>query len=187
MPDHVPSAAGELYAITGKRGHGKSTAAEALEKTGRFVHINFADPLRQACATVYGLTTQEMLDPVLKEQVLQRWPYKSPREILQQVGTELFRNYLDETWVKAFERQVQAAWDDGFGVVCSDCRFLNEAQAVRRLGGKVIRVVDPRKTRTDEASRHASEMEQEAIIADWTITNDRTVRDLHNAMLMVVV
>jgi hypothetical protein len=48
-----------------------------------------------------------MLDPVLKEKVLERWPFKAPRELLQQIGTDLFRNYIPETWVESWKMKVR--------------------------------------------------------------------------------
>lgn len=170
-----------LVAITGKRGHGKTTAAEALMREG-YRHINFADPVRAIAATAYGLTMEEMTDPVLKELPLRRWPQRSPREILQRVGTEMFRHYLDETWTQAFERACE-----GYShVVCSDLRFLNEAATVRRLGGTVIRVVNPRKSSADAASQHVSELEMDQISVDWTIYNEQTVERLQQAVVDIV-
>ncbi|AFU86596.1 putative dNMP kinase [Caulobacter phage CcrRogue] len=185
-----------IVAITGPRGHGKSTAAAALEARG-YVHINFADPLREIAKIAYGVTMEEMLDPVLKETKLERWPFKSPREILQHIGTDMFRHYVDDTWVQAWGNKARAYLDgkvtNGFGgvrevagVVCSDCRFLNEAEMVRRLKGVIIRVQDPRKRATDAASQHASETEMAKIVPDWTITNDREIADLHAAIEMIV-
>ncbi|UTC28350.1 deoxynucleotide monophosphate kinase [Brevundimonas phage vB_BpoS-Gurke] len=170
-----------LVAITGKRGHGKSTLAEVLTRRG-YAHVNFADPLREACTTVYGVSMKEMLDPVLKETPLQRYPYKSPRELMQRIGTEMFRAYLDDTWVEAFRRSADAAIQAGApGVVCSDCRFVNEASMIRAMGGRIIKVVDPRRTRNDLYSQHQSEIEIDQVEADWTIYNERTVADLHQA------
>lgn len=201
-----------IIAFTGKRGYGKSTAAEALVRQYGYVHLNFADPLREVCALVYGVTFEEMLDPVLKEQTLDRWPYKSPRELLQQIGTDMFRDYISDTWIENWKNRVQAALSpfevevgatDGLGnpmraeggiifstpgapgVVCSDCRFLNEAEAVKALGGKLIMIDDPRKVRTDAASLHQSEMEIDLLPVDWTIRNDRGVHDLEVAAVLL--
>ncbi|AFO71718.1 putative dNMP kinase [Caulobacter phage CcrSwift] len=171
----------DLIAITGKRGHGKTTAARRLEAAG-YRHINFADPLREIAKIAYGVTDLEMSDPVLKETVLDRYPFKSPRDILQKIGTEMFRSYESDTWIEAFKRAA-----GGYShVVCSDCRFLNEAAAVRALKGRIIRVEDPRKVTKDAASQHASELEMDLIVPDWTITNDRGIDDLHNAIAMIV-
>lgn len=191
-----------IVAITGKRGHGKSTGAEALEAQG-FRHINFADPLRRVVEIVYGVTMEEMLDPVLKEKVLDRWPFKSPRELMQIVGTEMFRKtkfndgeVLDDTWIQAFKREASRYSH----VVCSDLRFPNEEGALRALTQEpvqgdlfseaaevqVIRIENPRVQNSDGAAQHASELAIDKIKADWTITNDRGVNDLHQAVRMLV-
>lgn len=178
-----------IVAFTGKRGHGKTTAAEALLQNG-YAHINFADPLRQVVGIAYGLSLEEMLDPVLKEQRLDRWPFKSPRQILQFVGTDMFRAYEDETWTRCFERAI-----GGFShVACSDLRFPNEATCLRLLREDmrddnvvlVIRVTDPRKNSTDAAAQHASETEIDKIVADVEIVNDGSVADLQRAVLKAV-
>lgn len=176
----------DIIAFTGKRGHGKTTAAEALMAKG-YQHINFADTLRQVVHLVYGVTYEEMTDPVLKETPLDRWPFKSPRELLQYVGTDMFRAYLPQTWTKCFERNIS-----GYShVVCSDLRFPNEEDCLRDLEKVedddnaivVVRVVDPKKTRTDVASQHASETEIDKIKADVTIVNDGTIADLQAGAL----
>ncbi|AXQ68699.1 putative dNMP kinase [Caulobacter phage CcrPW] len=191
----------KIIAFTGLRGHGKDTAARALVRDHGYVQVNFADPLRKVCNTVYGVTYDEMLDPVLKEKVLDRWPYKSPRELLQQIGTDMFRAYIDETWVQAWANKVREILegrgvdDNGIciidengnppaGVVCSDCRFINEAAMIASLGGTLIRIEDPRKRaklKLDERSLHQSEVEIDQLQANWTITNDRGIRDLELA------
>lgn len=184
-----------IVAFTGLRGHGKTTAADALVARYNFAHINFADPVREVCHLVYGVSYIEMLDPVLKEKVLDRYPFKSPRELLQQIGTEMFRGFIDDTWIKAFERAVTQAQIDGLpGVVCSDCRFLNEAAALRAMGASLIRITDPRKLNNrgddqkiiDVYGAHASEREIDLLPIDLTILNDRRVADLQSAALMQV-
>lgn len=170
-----------IVAITGKRGHGKTTAAQALEQQG-WRHINYGDPLRKVVHLVYGLSYEEMLDPILKEKELRRWPYLSPRAILQQVGTEMFRDYLDDTWVKAFERECEQYSH----VVCSDLRFLNEAASLRAMKATIIRVENPRKPMRDAASLHRSEREMDEIVVDWTVVNDQTVKRLQDAIVDIV-
>lgn len=178
----------KLVAVTGRRGHGKTTAAQALEQRG-YRHINFADCLKEVVSMVYGVPLAWMQDPVLKEQVLVDWPYRSPRELLQIVGTDMFRKTkfpdggaIDDTWVKNFERRASAFSH----VVCSDLRFPNEAENIRAQGGTIIKIVDPRKMLDDEASRHASETEIDKIVPDHIIVNDGTIGDLHRMVQNIV-
>ncbi|UTC29904.1 deoxynucleotide monophosphate kinase [Bajunvirus bajun] len=184
----------KIVAITGKRGHGKSTASDALEALG-YRNIAFGDPVRQVVEIVYGVSMHEMLDPVLKEQVLNRWPFKSPRELMQIVGTDMFRKTkfndgkpLDETWVKCFEREAQ----EYSHIVCSDLRFPNEADALREMAEPpaqgelfaeaevtIIKIVNPHVDLHDVASQHASETEIDKIEPDHTIINGGTIPALH--------
>lgn len=176
-----------IIAFTGKRGHGKSTAAEAAVRQYGYVHLNFADPLREVCHVAYGVTYEEMSDPVLKEKVLERWPFKSPRELLQQIGTEMFRAYLDDTWVTNWMNRASQALADAPGVVCSDCRFLNEAAAIRSVGGKIIKVERPSLVRADLAAQHQSEVEIDKIAVDRVLINDRSMADLEAAALAAII
>jgi len=172
-----------ILAFTGKRGMGKSTAAEVIVREHGYAHLNFADPLREVCSLVYGVSMHEMLDPILKEQTLARWPYKSPRELLQQIGTDMFRDYIPDTWIENWKNRVKTALKRYDGVVCSDCRFLNEASAVAAMGGVLIKVDDPRKVRTDVASLHQSEMEIDLLPIDGLIINDKAIVDLEQEAL----
>jgi hypothetical protein len=157
-----------LVAITGKRGHGKTTAAQGLERLG-FQHMNFADPVREVAQLVYGVPMGVMLDPKAKEQPLDYFPYLSPREILQKIGTELFRDGIhQDTWIEAFKRRASQFSH----VVCSDCRFPNEAEVVQELGGTLIKIVNPLLDRTDTASQHPSETSVELLTPDWVIQNN---------------
>jgi len=100
-------------------------------------------------------------------------------------------------WPK-FDALVQTgSWFDTrrvAGVVLTDCRFPNEAAAIRAAGGAIWRVVRPP---SDVAAAlgegdpiaeqwwrgHASETEQDGIKADRTICNDGTLDDLRQAVL----
>lgn len=174
-------------AFTGKKGHGKTTAARVLEKQG-YAHLNFADPVKKIGQIAYGLTDEEMSDAVLKETPLDRWPYKTPRELLQQIGTDMFRHYLPETWTRAQSRRKAEAIAVGKpGVTCSDLRFLNEEEHVRAEGGVIIRVFDPRKQEDekDEGTKHISETEMDLIRHDFEIINDGSINELHSKVMDV--
>jgi len=131
----------KLIALTGFKGSGKDESALAL--TG-YTRYGIADPVKEICAIAFGLTEEEMTgDRVLKEKGLDRWPYESPRRLMQQVGTDLFRTLWPDVWVQAMRRHILN--HEGQFIVISDLRFPNECEAVHQLGGIVVRVV-----RTDQ-------------------------------------
>jgi len=177
-----------IVGITGRRGHGKNTASEALERAG-YKHLSFADPVREIVNLVYGVPFEVMADTALKEAVLDRWPFKTPRELMQKVGTEMFRETkfnddlpLDDTWIEVFKRRAA-----GFShVVCSDVRFPNEATMIRALGGKIIKIENPRLPRVSAVDMHPSETGVDLITPDWTIQNERGIADLQTAIEMLV-
>lgn len=172
-----------LVAFCGGKSHGKTTAAQVLIDAG-YIPVNFADPLKQACTLIYGLHDIEMEDAVIKETPLKRWPFLSPRQIMQHVGTDLFRNWLPETWANAYDLKVTPLLAAGHKIVTSDTRFLNEVPRIKRGGrGLLIRVHDPRKPLGKDP--HPSEVEAMSLPQDWTILNDRTVDDLRQAVRML--
>ncbi len=154
----------KIFGITGLKGSGKDTLGDAISgHLNRGHRFNFADPLKQICKIAFGLTHDEMHDPMWKEATVDRWPYKSPRTILQHVGTELFRDHYPGIWVRNWLRLVEST----VGVViCTDYRFPDEAEALRSVGAVLIRVVRPEV----KSDGHASE-QVDNLPADIEIMN----------------
>lgn len=65
----------------------------------------------------------------------------SYRKILQLFGTDVCRYFKDYLWIEMAEKKMQDCIDLGKNVVITDVRFDNEAEAIKSLGGKVLRVV----------------------------------------------
>ena len=166
-----------IVAFTGKKRHGKSTAAQALVRRG-FTLINFADPVRKVAHDVYGLSYEEMERDDLKEAPIDRWPFLSPRDILKLVGTDMFRTHLPQTWTEWFRRAVRECGNRN--VVCGDLRFLNEAALIANLDGCTARVFNPR--RPAPTDTHASEAEMDLIRPTFTFINDRDIASLERAV-----
>lgn len=164
----------KLIALCGRKGSGKDEAAKILVGYAGFQSIAFADPLREISKIAFGLTDKEMSDRMLKEASLRRYPYDSPREILQYVGTEGFRSRWPEVWIECAKRRIREI--NAPGVVITDCRFLNEAAAVREMGGSIIKIdADDRLGPNEDP--HPSEAEIPLIEADLVIENNGTLDD----------
>lgn len=154
-----------VIGLVGYKGSGKDTVADIIARRYGFQKKPFAEPLKKTLMLVFGLTEAELNDPILKEQPLDRWPFESPRTLMQKVGTDLLRERYPGVWIEAWKHGIAAIPR----VVASDVRFLDEAAAVRQLGGLIIRVERPGRIRSDT---HASETEQLYVKHDLLIMND---------------
>lgn len=127
-----------VVGICGYKGAGKDTLGQAIVQhlDEPVIQFNFADPLKQVCGIVFG-EPERWHNPGLKEVQFPTWPHATPRYIMQKIGTEMFRKHFPGVWIKAWERRVSEC---GAHVVCTDYRFLDEADALRRVGAKLIRV-----------------------------------------------
>lgn len=169
-----------LIGVTGKKGSGKTEAADALCRVLGYTTLSFADPLRDVCRTVFGLTDDELNDRKLKESPLTRWPFQSPRELMQLVGTDMFRHHFPEVWITAFTRKYRSL--DNPQVVVPDVRFINEEKAIRALGGVIIRI----ERDLPSSDQHPSETEMDEIQADFTILNLGSLSQLKSQILNTV-
>jgi hypothetical protein len=63
--------------------------------------------------------------------------YMTGREVMQYVGTDIFRRMYGNVWVDYCINQIRG--DESDIAVIGDCRFLNEVEAIKAAGGKVIK------------------------------------------------
>lgn len=151
---------------------GKDTAGAYLMYTVPGVkRRSFADSLKEACTAIFGFTAAQLYGN-MKEVVDPFWG-TTPRDLLQRVGTEAIRNEVGrDVWVKSWEMYMnnhshyERIW------VAPDVRFHNEATAVKKAGGIVVRIDRPSGMR-DKVPDHESEKAL-AHYDDWDyiINND---------------
>ena len=169
-----------LIGLCGPAGAGKNTVAELLTDSngGPFAQIAFADPLYECVSTITGLPVARLKDRDVKETVIP-WLGKSPRQMLQTLGTEWGRGTVHpEIWIRiAMERAAQHL--NFNGVVITDVRFDNEAQAIVDAGGEVWRVTRPGwRCLAEEAAAHQSEAGVSDHLITRTIDNSGTLDEL---------
>jgi hypothetical protein len=63
--------------------------------------------------------------------------FMSCRELMQFIGTEIFRKMSGNVWVDTTIRLIQA--ESPRLALIGDCRFPNEVEGIQKAGGKVIR------------------------------------------------
>ena len=139
-----------IIGICGFIGSGKDTIADYLVNLHHFRRESYANTLKDAVSAVFGWD-RTMLEGRTKqarewrEQIDPWWaerldiPHLTPRWILQNWGTEVCRRgFHDDIWIASLENKLRASTDD---IVISDCRFPNEIAAIKKAGGRVVRVV----------------------------------------------
>lgn len=164
-----------LIAICGFKGSGKSTVASRIRWQLNARRVRFAGPLKGMLAA-FGLTEDE-IEGGLKEAPCEKLCGKTPRHAMITLGTEWGREMIGpDIWTRAWERAAKSALDQGLDVITEDLRFPNEFEAVRRLGGLVLRVVRPGLA----AGEHESEAHAMSFQADIECSNDGDIDDLNH-------
>lgn len=166
----------KLIAITGFKGHGKSTAAVAVVKAG-FIRTRFADPIKQM---LYALgLTHAQIEGAEKELPCALLGGKTPRHAMQTLGTEWGRKFFGEDiWANAWKIEADRILGAGHNVVVDDLRFPNEADMVERMGGLIIRVDRPG---APIDLTHESEKHIPSLRPDVFLVNDGEPAKLHEA------
>lgn len=168
-----------LIGLTGAAGAGKGSVANVLVARYGFHELAFADPLYQAVSAITGMPVEWLKDRRNKEQPIP-WIGKSPRELLQLLGTDFGRKMVKESlWV---DRAMGAASECEKAVI-ADVRFDNEAEAVKDRGGVIWEVRRPTKSCLVGASAaHESEAGVSRMFIDLFLPNDGTLEDLAGAV-----
>lgn len=110
----------------------------------------------------------------------------SPRRILQWWGTEFRRAQQANYWSTKVALQVARMHDaDQVRVVITDCRFSNEANAVRIMGGEIWQVVRPGQPVVEHG--HASQTMGNKLRPDATLVNGADINGLCHSVLRLLI
>src|SRR5690606_31752406 len=137
--------------LVGKMHAGKGEGAARPVATHGFTKLSFAAPVKDASvAALNAAPGASARDPARDRATLER-DKAALRLMPQFIGTEFGRQYVgpETIWIDMLLDRV-AALPAGTPVVVDDCRFVNEAEALRAAGFHIVVVVRP------EAERIAS-------------------------------
>lgn len=165
----------KLIGLTGPAYCGKDTIAGILRREFPVQTLSFADPIRSMLRAMdIGLTDEHFFGK-LKEVTID-WLGKSPRQLMQTLGTEWGRGLIHEDlWLMLAERKVDKIKSDGFHAVVTDCRFENEATRIRALGGTIWHI---KRGTVKSVNAHVSEAGVAFQAGDKIIDNNGTIQEL---------
>lgn len=172
-----------VIGLSGYAQSGKDTIGVALEQKG-FQRAAFADRIREGLYALdpmlaHDTRVVELVDSYGWEHAKTSQP--EVRSLLQKLGSEVGREILGENvWVDLTLKNAP----DGAKIVVTDCRFENEAAAIKRLGGQMWRVRRPGYT---PVNSHPSETALDNWEFDQVFDNDGSIEQLHskvNAAMM---
>lgn len=175
----------KVLALSGNMGVGKSTAIEILKRYNAKtpVHlVKFAAPLYDA---------QEFLYRRISSVVKRDSAFIKDRKLLQWLGTEWGRGLDADLWVKIWTEEVRRLYYENptHIIVCDDCRFDNEAQAIKSLGGSIVRITsDKASSRINTQpgiNNHSSESGIKIDFLDATVSNNSSIEEFKASLLTV--
>lgn len=174
-----------IIGLTAKKRSGKDTVGDYLVLKYGYKKIAYADALKSAIKCIFDFTDnqlygteKEIIDPV--------WNI-TPRETFQFVGTQLFRNQINELlpelndniWIKVVENKIQNELikNPNQKFVITDIRFENECDIIRKMNGLLIKIT---RSSINNDDKHESENNINNIQPDYIINNDENLSDLYN-------
>lgn len=175
----------KIIVFTGSMGSGKSEALKLLQKYCSKYQINnvkFAQPLYDIQSYIYNRVGKEI-------------PGEKDRTLLQFLGTEWGRNTVSkEIWTQIWERDIKHLSffnksSKDILITCDDCRFDNEADIVKNLGGKIIKIQsDKCAERINIVGKtHASENGVSEEYIDYIIENNSSLQEFEEKLKYVLI
>lgn len=157
-----------VIGISGKKGAGKTTVGEEVARILGAARVDLADEIKEICARHFSATTEQLYGT--ESQKNERLPCGlTARQVMQRVG-KAFREIDPNAWLRPFMQEVRENREelDDVPVVVCDVRYPNEVDAIRNMGGVVIRL-----TRAPFADSHETECALDGYEGfDYVLDND---------------
>jgi hypothetical protein len=133
-----------VFDPTNHYGNNDYIISQVFEKLAPYIKIyNFADVLkRDICMNILDLTYDQCYGSDEEKNAptsLQlEGKHLSARDILQYIGTDVFRKIKPDVWVEATITKIKK--DKPELAIITDCRFPNEVDIVKNNNGKILRL-----------------------------------------------
>lgn len=164
----------KLIGLIGQARVGKDTVAAHLYRRYGVGQTAFAYPMKRMLEAAFPEVNFYAGD---REAPID-WLGKSPRQLMQTLGTEWGRNCIHrDLWTLLAEREVIKARERHYDLVLSDVRFHNEADMILRHGGELWHIV---RDNGGIAAGHVSEMNHwDAYRQRRIVDNNGTLDELY--------
>ena len=160
-----------LIGIGHQKRHGKSTSSKYLCSKYEFTEFTFATRLKNMIDSLYDIP--EYYKYVAKEVNIPSIE-KTYRELCERCGQGMRELFGKEFWISLTESDIKNSKKDN--CVVSDVRYLNEAEWIKRYGGFLVKIYNPR---LPVDNKHISENQLTNYKGwDYIILNDGDKEDL---------
>ena len=208
----------KIIGFSGLAGSGKDTAADLLcsYDKSKYQKMSFGDAVKDVAAAAFGWPRDLLQGGTSESRAFREVPDEfwskvlnkpfTPRLALQLIGTECFRNTIDNNfWIYVVQNRIMSEQDKEKTFLVTDVRFPNEVKMIHDLGGIVLRIkrgtlpnwyIDASNYNKQKAEGltvelpksleniHVSETALAGLnLEDFVITNNGTFDDLLKAVL----
>lgn len=186
----------KIIGFLGKKGHGKDTCADFLVSQYGYDKHAFATTIKDFLKLVFGLNDDQLYGNS-KEVIDPRWNV-SPRTLMQFFGTTVFRDNINEImphiknnfWVECLKNRINTIAEENRQIgkdtliAVSDVRFQNEADAIKSLGGIIIKI---NRESVQNEDNHLSEAGIDDVTNfDYLIENNSTIDNMHKQIEYII-
>jgi hypothetical protein len=175
----------KIVGISGKAQAGKDLTARLMReflmaKGKKVLIVHFADKLKDIVKFAFNWD-DDMVNSSKKDEVVEGTNY-TPRWVLQQLGTEFFREKINEDfWVDTLLNEYKMDhWENEVGydfILIPDVRFNSEALRIKDLGGKIFSV---ERASLESKDQHRSEYPLINCLVDSKLSNNGSFEWLSN-------
>lgn len=124
-----------IIGFMGKKGVGKTTAANFLVSNHGYQKMSFAAKLKDLSRALFPFSDTD-LNGQNKEKMFGKYDW-TPREFMERFG-EFMRYWDKDYWLNGVRSIVQ--FNPNRDIVIDDVRYVNEADFIKSVGGILIRI-----------------------------------------------
>jgi len=173
----------KLIALTGVKGSGKNTAADALSKIiendvkkmscNLIVEFAFADVLKNIIHEAFGIENHQA--DALKRLNIKPFNGLTLREVYQRLGESIKARCGENIWADMTIERIQH-FIDGLKpdyIMVTDLRYTNEEVALKKFAednGYDLKIIKMINTNSNDIDNHISEQQIDSISEDYEIT-----------------